>query len=319
MNPEIEGDLLWKTQTTKKVMNENLSKTSDSEDPKEESRSWWTSFKLIFFLQLISKLLHAMRKPREKLRQQVRNWETHMIGAMEKGVEAARMSEPPKGSYEGVNLEVLPKYICYKAALVREKMTMQVLVALVAGVFAIYFAISRFEVLSLYSKLREKEYILAPGVQDFTAASPHTVSDSYVQAAVTDFLNRLGNINPVNIQEQYLTLAESMNAQLRVKFQAESLEWINKVKDDNLSEILTVLEKEIRSNEDGFYKVTAITRVDSYINADHIGARDEVVQMILKLVPPSRNSRWFIEIESLSRSTADAFKTKESLKKENSK
>lgn len=239
-----------------------------------------------------------------------------MIGPMEKGVEAARMSEPPKGSYEGVNLEVLPKYICYRAALVREKMTMQTLVAIVTAAFAIYFAISRFEVFGLYSKLREKEYILAPGVQDFTAASPHTVSDSYVQAAVTDYLNRLGNINPINIQEQYLTLAESMNPQLKVKFQAESAEWIAKVKEDNLSEILSVIEKEIRSNDDGFYKVTALTRVDSYINAEHIGARDEVIQMILKLVPPSRNSRWFIEIQSLSRSTSSDFKTKESLRKE---
>ena len=242
-----------------------------------------------------------------------------MIGSMEKGVEAARLREPPKGSYEGVNLEVLPNYICYKAALVREKMTLQMAVAIILGLFALYFAISRFEVLSLYGKLREKEYILAPGVQDFTAASPHTVSDSYVQAAVSDFLNRLGNINPVNIREQYATLSESMSAQLKVKFQSESVEWMTKVKDDNLSEILTVLEKEIRSNSEGFYQVTALTRVDSYISAEHIGARDEVIQMVLRLIPPSRDSRWYIEIVSLTRSNADTFKMKESLKKEASK
>lgn len=239
-----------------------------------------------------------------------------MIGAMEKGVEAARLSEPPKGSYEGISLQTLPKYICYKAALAREKSTLQMILVVVLGLFALYFGISRFEVLGLYGKLRAKEYILAPGVQDFTAASPHTVSDSYIQAAVSDFLNRLGNINPINIREQYLTLSESMNPQLRVKFQAESAEWIGKVKEDNLSEILTVLKKEIRSNDEGFYKVTALSRVDSYINSEHIGARDEVIEMVLKLIPPSRSSRWFIEIQSLSRATSDTFRMKESLKQE---
>lgn len=240
-----------------------------------------------------------------------------MIGSLEKGVGAARLSEPPKS--ERVNLATLPNYICYKAALVREKMTLQTALALLAALFLLYFAVSRLEVFGLYGKLREKEYILAPGVQDFTPASPSTVSDSYVQAAVSDFLNRLGNINPVNIQEQYSILSQSMSPQLRVKFEAESNEWMMKVKDESLSEILTVLEKEVRSNEEGFYKVTALTRVDSYIRSEHIGSRDEVIQMILRLIPPSKSSRWFLEIESLSRSTSDNFKTKESLKKEASK
>jgi len=242
-----------------------------------------------------------------------------MVGVIEKGVSAAKLAEPPRGSYEGVNLEVLPRYICYKAALVREKMTLQTVVAIVAAVFVVYFAISRIEVHSLYSKLREKEYILAPGVQDFTPASPHTVSDSYVEAATTDFMNRLGNLNPLNIQEQYATLSDSMSAQLKIKFQAESADWIRKVKQDNLSEILSVLQKEIRSNDEGFYKVTAVVRVDSYVSNEHIGARDEVIQMLLRLIPPSRSSRWFLEIVSLSRTSADTFKTKESLQKETSR
>ena len=33
-----------------------------------------------------------------------------MIGAAEKGIEAARLTAPPQGAYEGVDLRVLPKY-----------------------------------------------------------------------------------------------------------------------------------------------------------------------------------------------------------------
>src|SRR5690606_36299424 len=101
----------------------------------------------------------------------------------------------------------------------------QYVVLNVLAAFAGYFVLSRHEISALYTKLRDKEYILAPGVQDFIPAAPQTVPDRHVVAAAMDYLGQLGNIIPTNIDEQYERLAESMTPQLRAQFLSEALDW----------------------------------------------------------------------------------------------
>ena len=120
-----------------------------------------------------------------------------MIGPKEKGFEKA-ISDPPEVQTSKEHLKHLPKYIAYRAALLREKLLLTYLIAGISGLFLTYFVVSRIEVSSLYDKLRVKEYILAPGVLDFTTATPQSVPDSYVNDAVSDFLSTLGNINSTN-------------------------------------------------------------------------------------------------------------------------
>jgi hypothetical protein len=128
---------------------------------------------------------------------------SYFVGPMEKGFEAARLQAPPAHVIDGIDLRVLPKFICYKAALVREKVSLQFWLGLAVAAFAIVFIGSRWEVSRLMSKLREKEYILAPGVQDFISVAPQSVPDSHVHNAAMEFLQSFGNINPTNIDEQF--------------------------------------------------------------------------------------------------------------------
>lgn len=238
-----------------------------------------------------------------------------MVGAMEKGIEAARLSTPPSGVYEGVDLRILPKYICYRAADLRARVTLQYVMLVVVLLFAGHFALSRYEISGLYKQLREKEYILAPGVQDFIPAAPQTVPDRHVIAAAMDYLGQLGNINPVNIDDQYERLTEVMTAQLKAQFMFEVQGWKFKVKADNLSEVMTILDKTIEADGKGNYRCIASARTDSYVNNEHIGYRDEVVEMTLALVPPEDGKRWYLQITSLSRSNRDAFQVKDRLSK----
>lgn len=239
--------------------------------------------------------------------------EVEMVGAMEKGIEAAKFTKPAIGVYEGVDLKILPKYISFRAALLHNKLTQQYIILLLVSLLVGHFITSRVEMLSLYGKLREKEYILAPGVQDFTPASPQSVSDSYVSSTVFEFLGLLGNVASGSIEEQYDTLAKAMSSQLRIKFLAEAAEWKAKVKTENISELLTIKEKEIRSNQDGYYQVLAITRRDTYINNEYIGHADEAIEMVMQLVPPKDGKRWYLQIESLSRQSVDSYKAKKHL------
>jgi hypothetical protein len=233
-----------------------------------------------------------------------------MIGAMEKGVQAAQIATPPQGVYEGVDLKILPKYICFRAALLQGKLTQQYIILILLGAFVIHYVATRAEVHTLNEKLRTKEYILAPGVQDFTPASAQSVPDSYVADAVTEYLGQLGNVTAGNIDEQYKLVSESMSPQLKVKFLAEASDFKAKVKAENISELLTVTDKEIRSTGDGYYKVTTLARRDTYVNNDYIGHTDEAIEMILQLVPPKSGRRWFLQINSLTRQKAETFNIK---------
>lgn len=233
-----------------------------------------------------------------------------MIGPIEKGIEAAKFSKPAEGAFEGVDLRVLPKYVSFRAALLRNQLTQQYVIGILSLILVVHYVISRVEIYSLYGKLREKEYILAPGVQDFTPASPQTVSDSYIASAVTDFLGQLGNVTAGNIEEQYSALSDAMSPQLKVKFSAEAVEWKARVKAENISELLTVTEKEIRSSGNGYYKATALARRDRYINNEYLGHTDEAIEMTLELVPPKSGRRWYLQIDSLTRMPAETFRAK---------
>lgn len=233
-----------------------------------------------------------------------------MIGPIEKGIAAAEMMKTPEGNYEGVDLRTLPKYISFKAALLHNKLTLQYVILILSGVFVIHYFVSRHEIYSLYGKLREKEFILAPGVMDFTPASPQSVPDSYVSNAVIDFLSQLGNVTSGNIDEQYALLSDSMSSQLKVKFLAEAASWKAKVKSEGISELLTINDKEIRTTGDGYYKVTALARRDTYLNNEYLGRADEAIEMMLQLIPPKSGKRWYLQINSLSRESADSFKAK---------
>lgn len=233
-----------------------------------------------------------------------------VIGPMEKGMEAAKIQTPPTHVMDGIDLSVLPKYICYKAALTREKISLQVALNLVILVSLVLVVSLSYEVSTLNIKLREKEYILAPGVQDFTPVAPQTVPDSHIQNTAMEFLQIFGNINPMNIDEQYARLAENMSPELRVKFALEAGPWKAKVKDEGISQILAISEKEIRSNHDGFYQVTAIAKKDTFVNNEHLGSTDQVIEMVLKLVPPQAGKRWYLQIEQLETHDANAFRVK---------
>ena len=241
-----------------------------------------------------------------------------MLTAMDKGVEAALVTTPPVGVYKGVDLRILPKFIAFKAAMLKQRMTLQYILAIHLAAFALNIAFSRIEIHGLEMKLREKEYILAPGVMDFTTASPQSVSDTYVVNAAMSFLSMLGNINAANVDEQYKRLSSFMTPELRIQFEEEAKEWRETVKSENISEILKVTDREVVTTSEGFYKLTALTSRERYSNNESLGHVDEVVEMTMKLVPPVKGKEWYLEITNLKRSRTEGFKTKPATEKSGS-
>ena len=244
--------------------------------------------------------------------------EENMIGPMEKGFKAAEIQTVPNGIYEGIDLKILPQYICYKAALIREKTHLQFILLIICCLFATHYCSTKSHVASLTSKLREKEYILAPGVLSFTKASPQSVSDEYISDATSDFLNDLGNFSPSTIDHQYNTVKRFMSDTLKVQFDLEFDDWVKQVKSENISQILNVTQKEITTDDSGRYRVVALARVDFYSDGDYLGHEDQAIEMSLSLTAPREGQRWYLQIDSLNWNRAETFRTKKHLSKETS-
>lgn len=241
-----------------------------------------------------------------------------MIGPKEKNIKK-QSNSPAKNNNSKMEFRNLPKYICYRAALLREKLILTYLIAILSALLIAQFTISRMEIASLYKQLRVKEYILAPGVLDFTTATPQSVPDSYINDAVNDFLSTLGNINSSIITEQYTSLKRFMSPELKIQFTADAREWIHQIKQEDLAQIFRIKSKKIVSNSDGYYSITAFVRADFYASGQSLGFEDQVIEMTIKLVPPDREKRWYLQITSLSWSKLENFNSRKTFSKPKSK
>lgn len=229
-----------------------------------------------------------------------------MLTAMDKGIKAAEVATPPVGVHGGVDLRILPKFITFKAAMLKSQMTQQFVIAVGVGLLVSSFAISRFEIAKLETKLREKEYILAPGVLDFTTASAQSVPDRYPIDAAMTFAHWLGDVNATNIDEQFSRLMKFMSPSLRVQFESESREWRDTVKSENISEIVRITDHQVKGTEDGRYQAVLLSTRERYANGESLGRADETITISMQLVPPERGKEWFLQITSLKRQNAQA-------------
>ena len=222
------------------------------------------------------------------------------IGPREKKVapEKITRTEQKKGSAE--DYANLPRYLSYKAALLREQQTLRLLLVLVSSVSVMMFIWSRYEISKLQERLRVKEYILAPGVMDFTPASPQQVSDSYVSDAVSDFVMNLGNISASTIDEQYASVKSFMSDKLRIEFDLDTAAWTQQVKKEKISQILDVTSRKIKSAGDGWYEASIKGKANFYSRGDYLGYEDQAITMTLKLMPPKSGKRWYLQIETLN-------------------
>lgn len=234
-----------------------------------------------------------------------------LVGALEKGFQKAKLAKANAAA--DFDLSAVPNYVAYKAALIREKLLLQYVCMGLAALLAVVYVSGRFEVSDLATSLRTKEFILAPGVSDFIPVAPRSVPDSYVQHAVSDFVLTLGNTTPTNIEERFAQLATLMSPALQVQFAAESPEWVAKARAENVSELTTMLDRRIESDDQGRFKATVSTKTETFIGGEAIGYRNEVIEMGMRLVPPDAGRRWYLEITSLTRTSADAYSAAKNL------
>lgn len=230
-----------------------------------------------------------------------------MIGPMEKGIEGAKLYTPEVGLYEGHDLRVLPEFVCYKAALLKEKIVWRNVSFLVGSMLILVITFSGGTISSLNERLRLKEYISLP---DFVAVSPQSISDEEIQGFVDDFISKLGNYNASSVERNYEKLSNQMSNELRMKFELESADLISWVKEEKITETLICKKIEIVEIE-GLYKVVASCSKETYVNREFLGVKGQIVEMEVKLLPPKKGAKP-LQVVELQRITPEAFKAKSS-------
>jgi hypothetical protein len=309
---KIRGELKW---NRIKNSRENLSMNLKQLFQKIKDFGFSKISKLgLSLLAILTQFLRAKKRLslwiNKSLAKLLKATEAQMIGPIEKGIAAARVNAGPDGIYEGVDLRILPKFISYKAALMRERITDKFIILILSALLVSHYAITRFEIAGYHEQLRTKEFMIVPGAMNFASVSPHSIKDSEIRNYITKYLSLLGNINSRNIEDNYSVLLNYMSPELALRFEVESESWIESVKLDDVTEILTILEKEIVSDGTGLYRLTALARRGIYQNGERISDSEESIEMKLKLLPPSAQRAWYPEIIDLKRKESRPFSKK---------
>jgi len=235
-----------------------------------------------------------------------KRWGLEMLRAIDKGVAAAELSRPPAGVYGDFDLRVIPKYVSYRAALLREKMGMQFLLGLTAFLWIATFLIQSNRLDYWQTRFREKEFILVPSnIVGHTPAVPQDVPKSYVGNAATYFVELLGNTTPSDIEEHYERFGSYMSAELRGKFLSETARWRATAKAEGIYEQVETTQKSWESDGKGGFDVTFAIRRDRRVSGEFMGSTPEIIKMKLQLVPPSQEREWIFEIKEFSRRPAN--------------
>ena len=229
-------------------------------------------------------------------------WNRTMLTAIDKGMKAAEVGQPPAGVYGDVDLRVLPRFISFKAASLRQKANLQYIIIVIAFGWISTFIIQNNRIDYWQSKYREKEFILVPSkIIGHTPSVPQSVPQSYVQSAIKSFIQMAGTTTPMGIRDQLRRLGSYMEPRLGSKFLAEMDEWIELCEKKGIYEQVEDTKIEFLYNQSGVFKVKAIIRRDRRENAEFLGTAMEEVLMTLIVQQPKPDQEWTFQISEFSR------------------
>ncbi len=226
-----------------------------------------------------------------------------MLNAIDKGIKAAELSKPPAGVYGEVDLRVLPKFVSYKAATMKEKINLHFLIILIGAAWLSTFVIQNNRIEFWQSKFREKEFILVPSkIVGHTPATPQSVPKSYVKSAIKSFIQMAGTTTPSGIRDQLGRFASYMEPKLRSNFLADVDEWVSLAEKKGIYEQVEPTKIEFPyDGKSGVFKVKAIIRRDRRENAEFLGTAVEKIEMTLIVQQPKPDQEWTFQINNFSR------------------
>ncbi|MBI2601894.1 MAG: hypothetical protein HYW48_02460 [Deltaproteobacteria bacterium] len=158
----------------------------------------------------------------------------------------------------------------------------------------------------LQTKLREKEYILAPGVMDFAKVNPGVISHDYVREFVESLSLSLGCFGASDIETRHRGLEKYMADDFRIRFRETTKKDLTLFTSNDVAELFSVKSTEIIEKDSGFEAVVKGTQT-RFVSGLKVFEGPHVFIFSLKAVAPSSASPWALEIKDITRLSEEDF------------
>jgi hypothetical protein len=165
----------------------------------------------------------------------------------------------------------------------------------------------RITIHDLESKLREKEYILAPGLTDFAKVTPGIISKDYVKEFAESIAVSLGSFSASEVERRYKDLEKYLAGDFRIKFREKTKKDLSLFATNDIAETFSVKTTEILESKIGF-EANVFGTQTRYVSGLKVFESAHVITFSLKAVAPSANSPWALEIQDISRLSEDEFR-----------
>ena len=195
----------------------------------------------------------------------------------------------------------LPRPIVWRAAFLRSERTYRFVILILLTIIVVQEVLSRQESVRLMEMIREKEYIIVPGVLGVTTALPNNITDKELKNSLISLLELITNIDYQNIIDKHQRLLKYLSPALKISFRGQSRKMVKKFKKHSIAEIMHLDNFKITSQKKYYYKVKAQIKIDVNFNDTKAGSREEIILMDVQIVRPSPGEFNFIQLTKLKR------------------
>ena len=156
-----------------------------------------------------------------------------------------------------------PRPIIWRAAFLRSERTYRFIILVLVTIIVVQEVLSRQESIRLMEMVREKEYIIVPGVLGVTTALPNNITDKELKNSLLSLLELITNIDYQNIESKHQRFQKYLSPSLRTSFMGQSRKMVKKFKKHSISEIMHLDNFKITSPGKYFYQVKATVQIDA--------------------------------------------------------
>ena len=174
-------------------------------------------------------------------------------------------------------------------------------------------AFDRITIYRLETQLREKEYILAPGLTDFARVRPGVISSEYVKEFSESLASSLGNFSAREVEERYRTLEKYLANDFRIQFREDTTKQLKLLASNDVAEMFVPQHTEVKEQENGFI-ASVFGQHIRYVAGLKVFEGRHVILFTLKGVAPQANRPWALEVQNIARQTEELYEQQRSHK-----
>lgn len=182
----------------------------------------------------------------------------------------------------------------------------RLLLVIISLVSLVIIITDRVSIHNLETKLRDKEYILAPGLTDFAKVIPGIISKDYVKEFAESIAVSLGSFSANEVEKHYKELEKYLSSDFRIKFREKTKKDLSLLASNDLAEMFSVKSTEVKETKLGF-QASVIGTQTRYVSGLKVYEGSHAIVFELKGVVPSSNTPWALVIQDISRLSEEEY------------